>query len=79
MKILIKLPLLRLGQKKEVVSRNQPSENLSPTCIVDCVSGYIFLISKNKQAKKSKTKQEYKKTKETKEEKRTFPENRLKK
>ena len=51
----------------------------SPARIVECVSEYIFLISKNKQAKKSKTKQEYKKAKETKEEKRIFPENRLKK
>ena len=69
MKILIKLPLLRLGQKKEVVSRNQPSENLSPTRIVDCVSGYIFLISKNKQkrAKQSKNTKKQKKLKKKRE------------
>ena len=41
----------------------------SPAHIVEFVSEYIFLVSKNKQAKKRKAKQEYKKAKETKEKK----------
>ena len=49
----------------------------SPTCIVECVSEYRFLISKNKQT--SKKKNNPKKAKETKEEKRISPENLLKK
>ena len=49
----------------------------SPARIVKCVSEYIFLISKNKQASKKKNKNT-KKPKETKEEKRVSPENRLK-
>ena len=51
----------------------------SPARIVECVSEYIFLISKNKQAKKTKAKQVYKQAKETKEKKIISAENRLKK
>ena len=50
-----------------------------PARIVECVSEYIFLISKNKQAKKAQKSKNTKKAKETKEERRIFPENRLKK
>ena len=67
-------------KKSSLVSANRPGENLSPGRIVDCVSEYIFLISKVKQTSK-KTKQqqqEYKKAEETRE-KRVPPENRLKK
>ena len=49
-----------------------------PARIVECVSEYIFLISKNKQAKKAQKSKNTKKAKETKEERRIFPENRLK-
>ena len=65
MKILIQLHLLRLSQKNSLVSGNRPSEKL-PAHIVECVSEYIYLISKNKQAKKTKTKQEQKKQKKLK-------------
>ena len=56
----------------------------SPARIVECVSEYTFLISKNKQTSKKQQQQqqqqqEYKKVKETKEEKRVSPENRLEK
>ena len=44
------------------------------TRIVECVSEYVFLISKNKQANKKINKN----TKETKEERKKSPENRLK-
>ena len=44
------------------------------TRIVECVSEYVFLISKNKQAYKKINKN----TKETKEERKKSPENRLK-
>ena len=51
---------------------------LSVTCpIVECVSEYAFLISKNIK-ETDKQKQESKKAKVSKEEKRTSPENRLK-
>ena len=48
--------------------------------MVEFVSEYIFLISKNKQTKKKKAKQSKntKKAKETKEKKRISAENRLK-
>ena len=56
MKILIQLHLLRLGQKNSLVSGNGPSEKL-PAHIVECVSEYIYLISKNKQtSQKNKNK-----------------------
>ena len=51
----------------------------SPARIVECVSEYIFLISKNKQAKKAKQSKNTKKAKKTKEKKRISVENRLKK
>ena len=44
----------------------------SPARIVEYVSEYIFLISKNKQAKKSKAKQEYKKSKKKLKKKREY-------
>ena len=47
----------------------------SPARIVECVSEYTFLISKNNK----QTKQEKKKAKETKEEKRISLKNELKK
>ena len=47
-------------------------------CIGECVSEYVFLISKNKQMSKNKNKNT-KKGKETKEEKRISPENWLEK
>ena len=47
----------------------------SPARIVECVSEYIFLISRNKEEKKKKKKLQ----KKTKEEKRMSPENLLKK
>ena len=43
-----------IGPKKVVVSGNRAGD--SPARIVECVSEYIFLISKNKQTSK-KTKQ----------------------
>ena len=61
--------------KSSLVSGNRLGEKFfyhSPACTVEFVSEYIFLISKNKQAKK---KQEYKKAKETKEENRISQEN----
>ena len=51
----------------------------SPARIVECVSEYIFLISKNKQAKKAKQSKNTKKANETKEKKRISAKNRLKK
>ena len=84
------VPLGSLGQtKSSLVSQNWPGENFyithPPTYdIVEHVSEYTFLISKNKQKKTNKNKnknkkqtnkQEYKKRKETKEEKTTSPEN----
>ena len=51
----------------------------SPARIVECVSEYIFLTSKNKQAKKAKQSKNTKKAKKTKEKKRISVENRLKK
>ena len=84
------VPLGSLGQtKSSLVSQNWPGENFyithPPTYdIVEHVSEYTFLISKNKQKKtnknknknkKQKNKKEYKKRKETKEEKTTSPEN----
>ena len=54
----------------------------SPARIVECVSEYIFLISKNKRKSKKKSKKKNKNTKkarETKGEKRISPENRLRK
>ena len=51
----------------------------SPAGTVEYVSEYIFLVSKNKQAKTKKQKARIQKSKGTKKEKRIFPENRLKK
>ena len=51
----------------------------SPTRRVECVSEYIFLLSKNKQTNKQKHTGRQKKQKETKEEKRISVENRLEK
>ena len=63
MKILIQLHLLRLGQKNSLVSGNGPSEKL-PAHIVECVSEYIYLISKNKQtSQKNKNKARTQKSK----------------
>ena len=84
--ILTGVPLGSLGQTKSgLVSQTWPGENFyithPPTYdIVEHVSEYTFLISKNKQKtnkrnKKQTNKQEYKKRKETKEEKTTSPEN----
>ena len=88
--ILTGVPQGSLGQtKSSLVSQNWPGENFyithPPTYdIVEHVSEYTFLISKNKQKKTKKNKnknkkqtnkQEYKKRKETKEEKTTSPEN----
>ena len=85
--ILTGVPQGSLGQtKSSLVSQNWPGENFyithPPTYdIVEHVSEYTFLISKNKQKKnknkhkKQTNKQEYKKRKETKEEKTTSPEN----
>ena len=87
--ILTGVPQGSLGQtKSSLVSQNWPGENFyithPPTYdIVEHVSEYTFLISKNKQKKtknknknkKQINKQEYKKRKETKEEKTTSPEN----
>ena len=88
--ILTGVPQGSLGQtKSSLVSQNWPGENFyithPPTYdIVEHVSEYTFLISKNKQKKTNKNKnknkkqtnkQEYKKRKETKEEKTTSPEN----
>ena len=87
--ILTGVPQGSLGQtKSSLVSQNWPGENFyithPPTYdIVEQVSEYTFLISKNKQKKtknknknkKQTNKQEYKKRKETKEEKTTSPEN----
>ena len=88
--ILKGVPLGSLGQTKSgLVSQTWPGENFyithPPTYdIVEHVSEYTFLISKNKQKtnkqtnkrnKKQTNKQEYKKRKETKEEKTTSPEN----
>ena len=62
---------LCIGPKKVVLL--QEIDN-SLAHIVECISEYIFLISKNKQTGK-KNKQEYRKAKETKEGKKIPPEN----
>ena len=49
----------------------------SPARIVERLSEYIFLISKNNKQTNKQTKQESKKAKETKEEKRISPENKF--
>ena len=60
MKILIQLHLVRLGQKKKKSCFRKPTEwknfYQSPACIVEYVSEYIFLISKNEQSKKNQNK-----------------------
>ena len=55
-------------KKSSFASGNRPRENffISPTHIVECVSEYILLISKNRQTSKIKTKIQKKAT-ETKE------------
>ena len=58
-KILIQLHLLRLSQKRVVLfpeTGRVKKFYYSPARIIECVSEYIFLISKNKQANKSKAK-----------------------
>ena len=64
------------AKKSSLVSGNRPGGDFfyhSPARIIECVSEYIFLISKRKQAKNPPKK------KNTKEEKIISPENRLKK
>ena len=78
---MIKLFCLRFKAKKVVLFQeiHWVKLFLSLThCIGECVSEYVFLISKNKQMSKNKNKNT-KKAKETKEEKRISPENWLEK
>ena len=83
MKILIQLHLLRLSQKK-VVSFPENGRvkkfYYSHARIVQCVSEYIFLISKSKQVKKKKqSKARIQKKQKKLKKKRRSAENRLKK
>ena len=64
--------ILHYAKKNSLVSGNQPGENFFITQMVECVSVYIFLISKrnNNNNKKKKTRRQ--KAKKTKEEKREY-------
>ena len=65
--------MISLGKNKQVVLLPEISRvKISPARIVECVSEYIFPISKNKKtSKKKKQNKNMKKVKETNEGKRT--------
>ena len=65
-KFFIQLYLLRLGLNKQSCSWKTAEWKIcyhSPARIVECVSGYIFFISKNKQAKTKQNKARIEKSK----------------
>ena len=75
MKIMMKNVIFSVAEKSSLVSGNGGVNFFyhSPACIVECVREYIFLISKNRQASKKRTRIQ-KKAKETREEKRVSSE-----
>ena len=65
-KFFIQLYLLRLGLNKQSCSWKTAEWKIcyhSPARIVECVTGYIFFISKNKQAKTKQNKARIEKSK----------------